>query len=330
MRKLGIVALCLTLVLSLGAVGAAAQSKGTVGGVCFQDNEAAMILSNGWKQAAVDYGYEFVLSNCNQDTTREAEIINTYIASGFAAIASEPFSRTVSVATYQAAADAGIPVALVSVTVDNFPFAISTFNADDYGNAYLCGGLAADFIKAHYTRPVKVAVLQFASQVPEQSAMLYNGFVDAMNASGVPYEIAANQDAWLPDMAVETMGDILSANPDIDIIWCANDGAIVGATIAVENAGLAGKTFVFGNDISEQIVAQMKDDANILQGIVAKSLFDMGYKCCEAAIAVAEGKEIESRGKTVYLKATPFVRGMDAEMDAFMATQVPYDTSLIK
>ena len=37
-------------------------------------------------------------------------------------------------------------------------------------------------------------------------------------------------------MAVETAGDMISANPDLDIIYAANDGGTVGSVMAEENA----------------------------------------------------------------------------------------------
>ena len=34
---------------------------------------------------------------------------------------------------------------------------------------------------------------------------------------------------------------MLTANPDINLLWGANEGGTIGATMAVKNAGLAGK-----------------------------------------------------------------------------------------
>lgn len=50
--------------------------------------------------------------------------------------------------------------------------------------------------------------------------------------------------------------------------FAANDGGTIGAVMAVENAGQAGKTFVFGTDASEQIVLDLlKADNDILQAV---------------------------------------------------------------
>jgi len=66
-------------------------------------------------------------------------------------------------------------------------------------------------------------------------------------------KIVADQDAWLAEQAVKKVGDILTANPHVDIIWAANEGGTVGAVMAVKNAGKAGRVAVFGTDNSEQL-----------------------------------------------------------------------------
>ena len=45
---------------------------------------------------------------------------------------------------------------------------------------------------------------------------------------------------------------MLTAHPEINVIWACNDGGTIGAAMAVQQAGLAGKVFVFGYDGGDQ------------------------------------------------------------------------------
>ena len=203
---------------------------------------------------------------------------------------------------------------------DNFPFSIASFSADNFTFCNQTGQAAVEFIKANYPEDqvINLALVQFKTQIPEQSADRVNGFVAALDEAGIKYELVADQDAWLQDMAVAKAGDMLSANPEIDIIYAANDGGTVGTTMAVENAGLAGEVFVFGTDGSEQIVDLLKNDNNILQAVTAQNPYQIGYQAVTALVNKLEGKEVAGEGQTNIIDGIPLNRNDAAGLDAFL------------
>ena len=88
----------------------------------------------------------------------------------------------------------------------------------------------------------------------------------------------------MQDTAVSTVNDILTAHPDVNVIFAANDGGTVGATMAVKNAGKAGSVYVFGIDASEQIASMLQDSDNVLQAVTGQDAYSMGYKSMELLI----------------------------------------------
>jgi ABC-type sugar transport system substrate-binding protein len=108
-------------------------------------------------------------------------------------------------------------------------------------------------------------------------------------------QIVAEQDAWLAEMAVKKAGDILTANPDLDILWAANEGGTVGSVLAVQNAGKAGKVAVFGTDVSEQMLGFLKSSDNILQATTAQRPYDVGVKAAETALKVIRKQAVEKK-----------------------------------
>ena len=91
------------------------------------------------------------------------------------------------------------------------------------------------------------------------------------------------------------MGDILTANPGLDIVWSMNEGGTVGAVMAVKNAGKAGKVAVFGTDNSEQLANFLLDEDQILRAVTGQSPFEMGSLAVDAAVRVLKGEKVEKK-----------------------------------
>lgn len=296
-----------------------AKSK-VIAGVVFQEDQFMKTLSAGYAAAAKDRGYEIQLANTTNDQSKETDFINTYAAQKIAGVAIAPMNSQVSPAVLSDANEAGLAIAICNTTIDAFPYAAASYSADNFSFCHQTGENAAKYLLAKDPNKVyKAGVIQFKTQLPEQSADRVAGFFAALDEAGVKYEIVADQDAWLQDMAVAKAGDVLAANPDIDFIYAANDGGTVGSVMAVENAGLAGKTVVFGTDASEQIVDLLKDSKGILQAVTGQDPYAIGYSTVEALVNKIEGIHFEGEGKTNIIPGIPLVRGDDAALDAFLA-----------
>ena len=66
----------------------------------------------------------------------------------------------------------------------------------------------------------------------------------------------------MQDDALAKVTDMLTAHPEINVIWACNDGGTIGAAMAVQQAGLAGKVFVFGYDGGDQQTSMMLSGEN--------------------------------------------------------------------
>ena len=300
---------------------AGGEGNKLIAGIVFQEDQFFKLLSAGYQAAADEYGYEIQMTNTNNDQTRETDALNTYLAQGVAGVAISPLNTQTSPATIADVMDAGMKVAICNNALDAFPGAVASYSADNYSFCHQTGEAAVKFIQENYgaDETINIGVIQFKTQIPEQSADRVDGFFAALDEAGINYEIIADQDAWLQDMAVETAGDMISANPDLDIIYAANDGGTVGSVMAVENAGKAGEIFVFGTDGSEQIVDLLKDDTNILQAVTAQDAFQIGYSTVEALVNAIEGTSFEGEGETNIIPGIPLVRGDTEGLDTYLA-----------
>lgn len=276
-----------------------AKADITVAGVVFQEDQFMKLLTIGYQDAANAAGVKCLTGNTGNDQAKEAELVNTYVAQKVGGIAIAPLNSESSVAALKKADESGVKISVTNIDLKNAPFIVGGFTSDSKNIGETTGKAAAKFIKEKLGGKANVAILQYKSQVPEQSTARVDGFKSALAEFGDGIKYVADQDAWLQDKAVAVAGDILTAHKDINVIFAANDGGTIGATMAVKNAGLSGKCFVFGIDTGDQQISMLKDKDNILQAITGQDPYNMGYKAMEALIKGLQGGDVSSTtGKT--------------------------------
>lgn len=328
MKKMLSVLLLLSMILTVSACGNAKSQEGSseevikVAGVVFQEDQFMRLLSMGYKAAADEYGVKVSLSNTNNDQSKEVELINTYISQEIDGIAISPINHVASIETLKSASEKGISVSIANTDLEKAPFIAGGFTSDNYLLGQQTGESCAAFIKENYKEgeEVRVALLQFRSQLPELSALRSDGFVDQIkDIPGVV--IVADQDSWMQDQAIQTAGDIITAQASqggVDIIWGANDGATIGSVMAVKNAGLSGKTYVFGTDAAEQQLKMLKNEDNILQAVTGQDPYMIGYKTMEVLIKEIKGEDTGyEKGKTQIQPGILLERSNEEGLDEF-------------
>ena len=277
------VALLCGLLISSGCTKEVAGPKSIrMAGIIFQEDQFFRLIQLGMKDAARKNNIELLDGNSDNKPDKEFELVQTYVTQGVDAVLISPLSKTGSVAALKQAHDAGIVVVTNNTTIDaDFVAADVECSAADLGDQ--TGKAAVKFINDKLGGKAKIAILAFRSQVAEQSDARTGGFKkEVLQLPGVT--IVSEQDAWLSDMAVKTAGDVLIANPDVDILYGANEGGTTGAVLAVKNAGKAGKVAVFGTDVSQQSLDFLLSPDNILQAITAQKPFEMGQQSVEMAL----------------------------------------------
>lgn len=288
-----------------------------VAGVVFQEDQFMMLIQMGYQAAADHYGVTCMLSNTNNDQAKEAELINTYVTQGIDGIAISPLNETSSIQTLKMANEKGLEIAVGNTQLKDAPFVCGGFTSDNYNLGELTGKEARKYIEEKLGGKAKIAIVEYKSLLPEQSTARRTGFVDQLE--GLDVEIVADQDAWLQDTAIQVVGDILTANESkggIDMIWAANDGGTIGATMAVKNAGKAGTTVVFGTDAAEQQAAFIQSDDNILQCVTGQDPYTIGYNTMEVLINAIMGEEA-SYGKEVVVPGIVLTRDDIPAVQAF-------------
>jgi sugar transport system substrate-binding protein len=283
-----------------------------IAGIVFQEDQFFRLVLFGMRDAAQREGVELLEANSAGKPDKEIQLVNTYAAQGVDGIVISPLSARASISALERAKAKGITVVTYNTTVESdIPAAYIESDQIDLGAS--TGRAAREIIEKRFAGKAVVALLTFQSQAPEQSTQRVLGFKRELAVlPGV--QIVAEQDAWLAEQAVKKAGDILTAHPEVNVIWAANEGGTVGAVMAVKNSGRAGKVLVFGTDTGEQLAEFLLNDDGILQAITGQRPFEIGSLSVETVMKVLKGERVESR---VALPGVLLTRERPDEVRAF-------------
>lgn len=284
-----------------------------VASIVLQEDQFQKLLGLAMKRAADAEGVEIQMTHSAGQLDKEVELINNYTASGVDGICLFPVSLESSAPALQEAYNKGVKIYSVNMDMDA-EFQAGYVEADQANLGELTGKACKQYIEEELGGKAKIGILQFKSQLPEMSAARTNGFLKEIEGmDGV--EIVADVDAWMAEQAVAKATEILNAHPDIDIIWAANEGGTVGATMAVKNAGKAGDIVVFGTDTGEQLATMLLDEDNILQFITGQNPDVMGEEGMKNLIHAIRGEEVEEK---IVVPGVPLSRQNPEEVQAYL------------
>jgi ABC-type sugar transport system substrate-binding protein len=269
----------------------------------------------GMQQAADEASVELLLGNTENKLDKEASLIDDYITRGVDAIVITPISADGSVAALKKAKDAGITIICFNTCVSE-PGIASAFlvtKNEDLGTK--TGEAAVKFIQDELGGNAKIGILncdQFEGCPPRKEGFLAQ--VEALP----DVEIVADQAGWLADKAQPVAEAMLQANPDINLLWSANEGGTVGEANAVKTLGLGGEVYVFGTDMNNQMGQMLIADDDILQGVTGQAPYQMGYDALNTALDALAGESVEEYVNTPTIF---FGRGDDTMIQQFMDTE---------
>ncbi len=306
----GFAAAALTLATGLPA---RAADQPTIAGIVFQQDQYMRGIQNGMTAAAKGQA-DLLLGNSESKAEKEASLVDTYIARGAKAVMISPISDKASLRTLERAKAKGVKIITWGTTVaGDVPVTFVGTSNQSIGNS--TGKVAAQFIKDHLGGKANVAIIAFRALLPEQSDGRTNGFLETAQM-GTTLNIVARQDAWLAEKAVSVVSDVLTAHPEINVIYAANEGGTVGAVQAVRRAGKAGKVFVFGTDGSEQLGSFLLDPDGVLIATTAQQPFKVGEEAVKAAMMALAGQPVD---KHIEVPALPLSRMDEAGVKSFVA-----------
>ena len=256
-------------------------------------------IQKGIMTAGADEGVELLGNNSQGDVTKESEFIDQLIAAGVEGVVMSPVSAEASVAAVERLAEAGIPIVCYNTCLsdsdsERLIYALVTTSQFDLGLPV--GRLAGEWaLKAG----IELKIGIHNCNVYEACQLREDGFLAGIKETGAKFTVVNNQEAFAHDKATQIGTDMLIANPEINLMYAANEGGTVGAVNAVVAAGLQGSTFVMGTDTTNELISMVMD-GDILLAVNSQFPQDMGAGAMRAALKAIKGEKIDQ-----YVQLTP-------------------------
>lgn len=229
-----------------GAPAAPAKGQaGTIGiSVLTLANPFFKEITDAVRDEAGKSGYAVVAVSSENDPALQRTQVKDFIVRKVSAIILTPADSKAVGTAIKEANDAGIPVFTADIaSIAEGAKVVCHVATDNYAG----GRQAAQAMIKALGNKGKVAIIEH----PEvESAMLRTkGFKDELAEQKSPIQVVG---AWpgkgMKDEAFKVAQDILTAQKELDGLFCINDPMALGAFAAVEKAGRAGKLAIIGFD----------------------------------------------------------------------------------
>lgn len=243
-------------------------------------------VERGAKAAGEKYGVNVIVlgPNAETDVTGQISMIEDLVTKKVNALVVAPSQASSAIPIFNKAKENKIPVILADTDAD-WSDKTSFVGTGNYNG----GKLAGEYLAKKLGKNAKIVILRGALGDPTHDERA-NGCIEALKAAGL--EVAAIQPANSERaMAVTVMENIIQSKQSLDGVFATNDEMALGAEQAFKAAQI--KSPIVGFDGSMDALSSIQ--AGELDGTIAQSPYNIGFKGVEAAIKAAKGETVENR-----------------------------------
>ncbi|MCL4417851.1 MAG: substrate-binding domain-containing protein [Actinobacteria bacterium] len=246
------------------------------------------IAHQAFLESVKKYGYiGSVVGDNNVDPVTMVEYFQQGVSAGADAMVVYPVEPAAFEGPYKEAAAKKIPI--IEVAIDSNASEVISWVGTDSNNA---GKTAAQKAAEGTGGKANILIVWTGPGNKNQEAWIA-GFKEELKNNPEMKIITEVFDKSSTDVGVEQIGNALSANPEIDFIWCVEGFAPTAAATVVKEKGLVGKVKILAIDKSQETID------NIKNGIIWATL-DQGFPMwgtvpVEQLINYWEGKPVERR-----------------------------------
>ncbi len=204
---------------------------------------------------AKSLGYEAKIFDSQNNTALESDHFDNIIVAGFDAILFNSTDANGSVANVIKAKAADVPVFCMDREVNSLDAPTSQILSDSYSGAVALG--------KYFTQQLqkKGNYVELLGLVGDNNTWARSKGFHSVVDNYPELKMVAQQSADFDrNKAMEVMESILQAHPDIEGVFCGNDGMASGAYQALVTIGKADKIKVFGFDGAEDVITSIGEN----------------------------------------------------------------------
>jgi len=254
----------------------------------------------GGERAAEELGIELIVFDPQADAARQVTLTEDCIARQVDAIVLDPIESGSLMGPIEQAAEAGIPMVTLDTRIDH-PNILSLIGVEQYETSREFGRYVAGIIAGQMGGEAKVGLMIASSEV---QIARRDGFVDAIRAVLPGVEIVAEGDGRnILERATAEAENMLTANPDINVIYATGDPQLQGALAAglSQNRDIA---FFGWDDVPDYFIPPLREGR--LQGFLMQSPDFNGEQGVRLLVQHLNGEAISPRVSYIPTIVTPF------------------------
>jgi erythritol transport system substrate-binding protein len=202
--------------------------------------------------AAQALGYETLVLSHDDDVSRQDQLIDSALAKGASAIVLDNAGADATVAALRKAKQAGVPSFLIDRELNATGVATAQIVSNNYQGATLG---AQEFVRLLGERGTYVELVGRESDT--NAAIRSRGYADVLRKYPDLTNVARVSANWSQTEAFQKIETILQGNRKIDGVLAGNDTMALGASAALQAAGLP-KVVVVGLDGSPDAIAAIR------------------------------------------------------------------------
>ncbi len=227
------------------------------------------------------------------DVEKQVQFMENAVIKGYDAIILSAADSNALAPAIKKANDANIPVILVNDTMDQGALDAAGAHVETYVgiDQYEAASLAGAYAAAN----ISDGQICYLEGVPGVKALddRLSGFQDQCPN----FTTVASQTARCDrNEGFNVMQNVLSSNPNVNVVWAVNAEMGQGAIQAIEQGGFSGKVQVFDFDAAPDDIKAIKDGT--LTGSVAQYPDLQAKAAIQACLDVLDGKSLDAHTKT--------------------------------
>lgn len=222
------------------------------------------------------------------DVTGQVNLLQNFISQGVDGLVYAATDAKVLADVTQNALDQGVTVVNIDSGTEPQPEEVPVFATDNVAAAEQVPDLLAEELGEEGGKIAFIPFQQGTKTNEERAEGFKKGLEDHPEL-----ELVAEQSSQSDyNKALSVTENILTANPDLDGIFAANEPGVLGAAEAVRNAGKAGEVVIVGWDASEDEIKGVQDGT--ISALIVQNPFRMGFDGVNAAVEmIREGADVQ-------------------------------------
>jgi ABC-type sugar transport system substrate-binding protein len=242
----------------------------------------------GAQAAADELGVDLTVLDPQADAGRQVTLVEDCLSQEPDALIVDPIESSSLTGVLGEAADAGIPVATLDTPVDS-PAIVTWIGVDQFSASNTFGQFIAGYIIGAMGGEAKIGIMLASTEV---QLLRRDGFMEALSAVPGAEVVAEGDGRNILERATAEAEDMLTANPDINVIYATGDPQLQGALAA--GAAQGREIAYFGwDEIPEPFIAPL-EDGRIVGFLMQKPALG-GETAVRLLVDYLDGKEIPAR-----------------------------------